>query len=485
MESFCFSHIEDDLHDSFVALRIDGPSGVYVEDPTSKTPLHLNAYCNVSNKEATLPLIVAGAEGIGKSAIIANWTRQRKANAMLSRGLGYQEFVFYHAIGCSRLSTSILHLLRRLITSLINHFDLKEAIDLVDEKLPWVLPRLLERASKKGKVVIVIDGGLQHISSHDEDYGLKWLPLQLPSNVRMILSVTIPCENPPHISDYATRLQNKIKRVWDELHRRKWPMICLKGFDPSQAAAIVDKNLPSESSKVSMPRNILMKSILSHERSTNALFLTTVLKGIRHVKEYFGFTKNEVEQCLTAWTSPSIKSCTDLIESMLMVFEFGPNFQELPSQPRHTLDSNESSRLGTLLSHSLSLLFVSRHGLREDELLELVEHVRENVRWEKQTKDTVIPIKLKILQCIMHKKNRLIDIFRSFDEDGNGTLSREGKELINVCSCVARIRISQQNNIEFYKGMERLNLKGVTQHDVTLLINEVDNNADGEIGEQF
>ena len=37
--------------------------------------------------------------------------------------------------------------------------------------------------------------------------------------------------------------------------------------------------------------------------------------------------------------------------------------------------------------------------------------------------------------------------------------------------------------VEFYKGMERLNLKGVTQNDVTLLINEVDNNADGEIGE--
>lgn len=438
MESFCFSHIEDDLHDNFVTSRLDGTSSVYVEDPSSKTPLHLNAYCNVSSREAQLPIILAGPEGIGKSAAIANWTRQRKDNVISSRGLGYQEFVFYHAIGCSRLSTSVLHLLRRLITSLINHFELKEAIDLADEKLPWVLPRLLERASKKGKVVIVIDGGLQHICSHDENYGLKWLPLQLPSNVRMIISVTTPCENPPQISDYdapnicyATRLQNKIKRVWDELQRRKWPMICLKEFDPNQAAAIVEKNLPPESSNVAIPRKILVKSILSHEYSTNALFLTTLLKGVRHAKECLRFKQKEVEQCLNLWTSSSIKTCNDLIESMLTVFECGPNnIQELPSQPRHTLDSNESSRLGTLLSHSLSLLFVSRHGLREDELLELVEHVRENARWEKQTKDTVIPIKLKILQCIMTKKNRLIDIFRSFDEDGNGTLSREGKNLI-------------------------------------------------------
>jgi hypothetical protein len=144
---------------------------------------------------------------------------------------------------------------------------------------------------------------------------------------------------------------------------------------------------------------------------------------------------------------------------MLKVFESGIQ-EDIISPPRLTLDASEATKLGSLLSHALSLLFVARHGLREDELLELVARVRENVRWKNQTKDTVIPIKLKMLQSICAKKNRLLDIFRSFDSDGNGILSRE----------------------EFYNGMEKLNLEGVTHEEVTLLIDEVDSNGDGEIG---
>lgn len=89
-----------------------------------------------------LPLVVAGAAGVGKSSTLANFTRQREAKNLPTRGLGYKEFVYYHCIGCSRL--------RRLINALINHFELKKHLDLSDEKLPWVLPRLIDRAKGKG-----------------------------------------------------------------------------------------------------------------------------------------------------------------------------------------------------------------------------------------------------------------------------------------------------------------------------------------------
>lgn len=89
---------------------------------------------------------------------------------------------------------------------------------------------------------------------------------------------------------------------------------------------------------------------------------------------------------------------------------------------------------------------------------ELVARVRENVRWKNETKDTVIPIKIKILHAIAKKKNRLLELFRSFDTDGNGTIDRE----------------------EFYNGMSRLNL-GLTDAEVTRLLQEVDSNGDGEI----
>ena len=59
---------------------------------------------------------------------------------------------------------------------------------------------------------------------------------------------------------------------------------------------------------------------------------------------------------------------------------------------------------------------------------------------------------------LTEKKNRLIDVFRSFDVDGSGTLSHD----------------------EFYKGMERLDIN-LSHSEVTTLIDEVDNNGDGEI----
>lgn len=457
MEPFCFSHIENELHHNFANSRLDGASSIYIENAASNVSLQLNAYCDGAANAASssLPLVLEGPSGVGKSAALANWTRQRKSKVLPARGLGIrEEFIFWHAVGCSRLSTAIFHLLRRLVTSLIRHFELKEPIDLADEKLPWVLPRLLDRASKKGKVIIVIDGGLHHICSKDESYGLKWLPLKLPPNVRMILSVTTPSENPPQISDHAIKLQHKIHRVWSEIQRRKWPMISIHELDSKLVTSVVEKYLPPKHN-----RELSTDTILSHQCAKNALFLTTILKGVRHVKFRLGFKSNEVWQCLNLWTSPRITGTNDLIEAMLKVFESGIQ-EDIISPPRLTLDASEATKLGSLLSHALSLLFVARHGLREDELLELVARVRENVRWKNQTKDTVIPIKLKMLQSICAKKNRLLDIFRSFDSDGNGILSRE----------------------EFYNGMEKLNLEGVTHEEVTLLIDEVDSNGDGEIG---
>ena len=67
------------------------------------------------------------------------------------------------------------------MNGLISHFEIKETMGLADEKLPWVLPRLLERCSKKGRVIVVIDN-LGNLCSNDKDLGLKWLPLSLPTN---------------------------------------------------------------------------------------------------------------------------------------------------------------------------------------------------------------------------------------------------------------------------------------------------------------
>ncbi len=79
-----------------------------------------------------------------------------------------------------------------------------------------------------------------------------------------------------------------------------------------------------------------------------------------------------------------------------------------------------SNPLGSLLGNSLCLLFVARHGLHERELIELLDLVQKQSSWNSQTQGTVVPVKLNILKMMIENKQRLIDIFRSFDTDGNG-----------------------------------------------------------------
>mmetsp|Transcript_3762 Transcript_3762/g.6289 ORF Transcript_3762/g.6289 Transcript_3762/m.6289 type:complete len:101 (-) Transcript_3762:30-332(-) len=74
------------------------------------------------------------------------------------------------------ISSNVSHLLRRLENWLLNQFNLKDDIDLSsNDQLPWILPRLLERASKKGNAIIVLDG-----LNHTQQSSLRWLPSKLP-----------------------------------------------------------------------------------------------------------------------------------------------------------------------------------------------------------------------------------------------------------------------------------------------------------------
>jgi hypothetical protein len=121
-QPFCFSHLEDDLHSAFMkAPFVEGAhfTSLFQE---------LDLYCETApSTEIEKPLVVVGDSGVGKSAALANWAARRVGNALPTRNrLDFSEYVFYHAIGCSRLSTQVIHLLRRLVNSIIFHFQLND-----------------------------------------------------------------------------------------------------------------------------------------------------------------------------------------------------------------------------------------------------------------------------------------------------------------------------------------------------------------------
>ena len=75
-----------------------------------------------------------------------------------SQVVRHDEFIFYHVVGCSRQSSYVTHMLRRLLTELKEHFELSRQVPDSEEKLSWDLPRFLELAVRKGRVILIIDG---------------------------------------------------------------------------------------------------------------------------------------------------------------------------------------------------------------------------------------------------------------------------------------------------------------------------------------
>lgn len=319
---FCVTHLENELHQNF-AESACSPS--FVQNDLLR---HLDAFC--ARHSNTHPIVILGEAGSGKSAVLANWVRSR-----------HDEHIFYHAIGCSALGSHVSHLLRRLENWLLKQFDLKDDIDLSsDDQLPWILPRLLDRVSKKekGAAVIVLDG-LQYI----QESGLRWLPSKLPPNIHMILSSSSSSGRQP-ASDHSKRQQVKSQQICDEITRRNWPVLMMRPLSEENVRAIATKHLSLHNNIEEFDR--IIDDLCSHQNASNPSFLTGVLRGACNssldcsgVKQYF-----------------SCGDTTQLIELTLTLAQLQ----------------------GHMLENSLLLLFVARHGLLEDELFDLLGEILTN-----------------------------------------------------------------------------------------------------------
>ena len=319
----CFSTLENELHKNFADTLTRDKSLL-----ESDEVLQLDAYCANDNDRKS-PLAVVGDVGCGKSALLANWARLRQSVAQND-----EERVFYHAIGCSRLSSQLEHLLRRLERWLLTQFDLKDDIDLSDDDLlRWMLPRILERVSKKGIAIIILDG-LQHM----KERGLKWLPSQLPPNIHVIVSSSKSSEiDVSEKSTYAEQQQLKMQQIYDELERRKWQLLLMRPLSEQSVRSIVEENMCVEK------HSAIVDDLCSHPNANNPAFLTHILK---YTQELLNAANDDID----ARAYFACRDTTDLIDRIL------------------------TSRVDEQrMVYSLSLLFIARHGLLENELIELLE----------------------------------------------------------------------------------------------------------------
>jgi hypothetical protein len=187
----CIGNLEHHVHKVFALVRVPGEDFVYSAsiDLFNK----LDDYCDEQvMSESRPPFLIKGESGTGKSALLSNWLQRRERTLMRSRSTNSDHFIFWHAVGCSRQSMNVNVVIKRLIVELKTRFELTRPLPKLQERYSWELPRFLDLAAKRGKVIIVIDGLNRLVNNDGTEDSLAWLPLVFPPNVRVILSVTIP-----------------------------------------------------------------------------------------------------------------------------------------------------------------------------------------------------------------------------------------------------------------------------------------------------
>ena len=142
---------------------------------------------------------------------------------------------------------NVNNLLRRLLTDLKSRFELVREVPKSARRLSWELPRFLELASKKGKVLIVIDGLHRLLTNDNQEASLAWLPMRFPSNVRFIITVTIKPDlrkldhkKKDHDDDEKKESKKKKSRILAEVVRRNVPFITMKCLDKSVCRTVVE-----------------------------------------------------------------------------------------------------------------------------------------------------------------------------------------------------------------------------------------------------
>lgn len=262
------SYLESAFHHGFMRSRIMHGEFVYQENP--RLARELDEFCDVdAMQQPKGPIIVLGESGVGKSALLANWLVRRK-KTFQNWQTAYPEFIFYHVVGCSRQSCFVSNLLERILREIKDYFELNKDIPDVEERLGWQLPRFLEAASKKGRVILIIDG-LQRLRTSNGESILKWVPLAFPPNVRIIFSGTStalpatkfvsssaagsiggrsgPSSEPgPLLSasepyDKTSVNAQMIERIKLEANRRKWTSVHVPALSEDERHMIVKKFL--------------------------------------------------------------------------------------------------------------------------------------------------------------------------------------------------------------------------------------------------
>ena len=377
----------------------------------------LDQQAETSDLEVRPPLVIAGPEGSGKSALLSNWVLHRKHH------LQKQDFLFYHFVGFSPASMELQVMLCRLVTALKSSFNLREMmVPDTEEKLAWCINRFFEAASKKepnSRITVVVDGVNNLTTSRAPPGSLHWLPTSLPANVRFIISTVSPSPSDDDdtnirrkkkkddmttddtITGTATGSNNDVRldelvdsdamskvsrddmkdmtfKTYFELVRRGYPVILMEALNVHCRTGIVHKFLESTTSSQSGEELMIPESnqfkLCTSFAAVSPLYLRCFLTMYRLFIDIDHNNTNHDELFELFLSCPSSAAVVDKALTLYyrVIWDYcsthpTPNIDVKSS----TVTSDNRARAEVLMT-ILSLIYASRDGLTDIEMWDLV-----------------------------------------------------------------------------------------------------------------
>jgi tetratricopeptide (TPR) repeat protein len=273
------------------------------------------------------PLVLLGESGSGKSALLANWaSRYREAYP--------NDFLVTHYVGSSADSADYVRILRRVMEEIRTRYPepsvgllerREEEIPLDPKKVVEAFPLWIAKATARVGFILVLDA-LNQLEDKDNAPDLGWLPGYFPPGVRVVLS-TLP------------------GRSLDALKRKGWPTYSVIPLDAVERKTLIRHYLSRLGRKLGDNH---VERIAAASQSSNPLFLRALLDELRVYGDHHTLGLR-IDHYLAAETVNA------LYGRILERYE----------------QDYEMERPG-LVRDAMSLLWASRRGLTESELLDLL-----------------------------------------------------------------------------------------------------------------
>ena len=270
------------------------------------------------------PLILTGASGGGKSALLANWVQHWHKDHP-------EDFIFQHYIGGTADSSNHWKLLRRLLSEIKRQTGDESEIPRDNDELRRDLQLWLSKArlwaEKNGKRFIIILDALNQLEDTDNAHLLSWVPDEpFRGSLRLIVS-----------SLEGTCLES--------LKSRNWNYLPVNPLQPEEKGKLIDQYLQRFGKELDDTNTLL---IVSAPQSENPLYLKILLDELRVTGTFEGLSQR-IAQYMKAEDIPQ------LLREVLLRWQ----------------GDYERDRPG-LVKDALSFILAARRGLSESELLEML-----------------------------------------------------------------------------------------------------------------